>query len=143
LLRFFHALYCPFLFRLEGAFSCCKAIDILRDVRYLRLAKTSSIMNRIVKHLLLMLLASVTLAITIHLFSNNYGYLQRYQERPFSFFFINILVLVAVPLLIGGIPTLIIYLCKKRIWDNFYTIIWVVWIIFGTLFFLQLMFGGS
>jgi len=100
-------------------------------------------MNRIVKHILLMLLASVTLAIIIHLFSNNYGYLQRYQQRPFSFFFINILALMAVPLVIGGIPTLIIYLIKKRIWDNFYTIIWVVYIIFGTLFFLQLMFGGS
>jgi hypothetical protein len=51
--------------------------------------------------------------------------------------------MMAVPLVIGGIPTLIIYISKKKIWDNFYTIIWVIWIIFGALLSLQSIFGGS
>ena len=96
-------------------------------------------MNRIVKHILFILLASVALAIIIHLFSNNYGY----RQRSFGIFFVNILAMMAVPLMIGGIPTLIIYISKKKIWDNFYTIIWVIWIIFGALLSLQSIFGGS
>ena len=99
-----------------------------------------SIMNRIVKHLLLMLLASVTLAIIIHLVKSNYGYP---ADRAFGFVFVYLLALMAVPLVIGGIPTLIIYASRKRIWNNFYAIIWVVWIIFGTLLSLESILGGA
>lgn len=97
-------------------------------------------MNRIVKHLLLMLLASVTLAIIIHVLKSNYGYP---KDQSFGFVFVYLLALMAVPLVIGGTPTLIIYAIKKRMWNNFYTIIWVIWIIFGTLLSCQSILGGS
>jgi hypothetical protein len=87
-----------------------------------------------------MLLASVTLAIIIHVLKTNYGYP---QDQSFNLVFVYLLALMAVPLVIGGIPTLIIYASKKKIWNNFYTIIWVIWAIFGTLLALQSILGGS
>jgi len=97
-------------------------------------------MNRVVKHLLLLLLASIALAIIIHVLKSNFG---SPQDQSFSFVFVYLLALMAVPLVIGGIPTLIIYASKKRIWNNFFTIIWVVWAIFGTLLSLQSILGGA
>lgn len=83
-------------------------------------------MNRIVKHLLIMLLASLGLAISLQLIIGNYG-------NPFGFavgfVVVYLLTLTTVPFVIGGIPTLIIYMRKKEIWNNFFSIIWIVWIL--------------
>jgi hypothetical protein len=87
-----------------------------------------------------MLLASVLLAIIIHIV---YGINENAIERSFAFVFVYLLALLAVPLAIGGIPTLIIYARKKRIWNNFYTIIWVIWIILGVLLILGTILGGA
>jgi hypothetical protein len=86
-----------------------------------------------------MLLASIALAIIIHLVKNNYG---TPTDQSFGIVFIYLLALMAVPLVIGGIPTLIIYASKKKMWNNFYAIIWVVWIIFGALLSFQTILGG-
>ena len=97
-------------------------------------------MNRIVRHILYMLLASLALSIILYLVNRIVG-TPIYQTV--GTVFIYLLALMAVPLAIGGIPTLIIYISKKRIWDNFYTIIWVIWIIFAVLLSFQTILGGS
>ncbi len=84
-------------------------------------------MNRIVKHLLFMVLASLVLAVVSLLITGS-------MSDPFfvvGYILIQILILTGISFTVGGIPTIIIYLSKKKMWDNFFIVIWVVWAIIG------------
>lgn len=84
-------------------------------------------MNRIVKHLLFMTAASLALAVVSLLITDGIS------DPVFiaGTLIVQILVLTGIPFVIAGIPTLIIFLSKKKMWNNFYTIIWVLWAIIG------------
>jgi len=84
-------------------------------------------MNQIIKHLLLMIIASLFLAILSILLSGN---------NPFSSFGLGYLlsqtvILTGISFLIGGIPSLIIYFVKNKLWKGFFSIIWIIWFLIG------------
>ena len=56
------------------------------------------------------------------------------QNNPFSLFGLGYLlgqtvILTGISFLIGGIPSLIIYFLKNKLWKGFFSIIWIIWFI--------------
>ncbi len=86
-------------------------------------------MKRILIHLLVMIIASLVIAIISLLLTHN----NLFSTYGIGYMLSQVAILTGVSFLIGGVPGLIVYLVKKKPWKGFFAIIWIAWVILGIL----------
>ena len=51
-----------------------------------------------------------------------------------GFVAIQVFIMSGVPIIISGLPTLILYIIKKKIWNGVFVTMWIVWILITIIF---------
>lgn len=80
-------------------------------------------MKKLYQHLLFMAIISIIFAFISLLHVKG----DPFSAYGFGFILIQVVLLIVIPFLIGGLPSLIIYLINKKLWNGFFVIIWIVW----------------
>lgn len=86
-------------------------------------------MSNVIKNILLMIFISTL--VVISLVPNSISVASVFG---IGYVFIQVVIIVGVVLLLSGIPTLIFFLVRKKMWRGFFVTMWIIWVLLALFF---------